>query len=60
MRRASLVWRKYAPEVQIIRTPIPASRFYGHGFDSSIELRQAQGILHEYIGVVYYWLKGAI
>lgn len=56
MRRAVRVWRKQAPEVTVISTPIPVSRFYGGG--STVQLKQIQAIFHEYLGILYYWWKG--
>jgi uncharacterized SAM-binding protein YcdF (DUF218 family) len=58
MRRALLTWRKVAPDVRVISTPVPHSQFYGHGRGANIE--QIQGILHEYAAIVYYWWKGWI
>ena len=56
MRRALQVWRKQAPEIAVIATPIPVSRFYGN--ESGVAWRHVQAILHEYIGMLYYWWKG--
>ncbi len=56
MRRAIGVWRKQAPEVKVIATPIPLSRFYGN--ESGVTWRHIQAILHEYLGLLYYWWKG--
>lgn len=56
MQRALRVWRKQAPEVEVIAAPIPFSRFYGN--ESGVEWRQIQAVLHEYIGLLYYWWKG--
>lgn len=58
MLRANLVWRKQAPEVRVISTPIPASRFYGAG--SYLQSQQLHGLLHECVGLLYYWWKGDI
>ena len=59
MRRALLTWRKVAPTVQVIPTPVPASAFYAHHYWGA-SLEQIHGILHEYLGLVYYWWKGWI
>ena len=67
MRRASLVAKKVAPGIKIIHTPIPESRFYRHGLGPNgekiwkqVNLRQIRALLHEYLGIVYYWWKGYI
>ena len=67
MRRASLVWNHVAPEKRITYVPIPLSRFYAHGREAwggptwrQASLEQIRGIAHEYLGIVYYWLKGYI
>ena len=56
--RASLVWRKQAPDIRVISTPIPRSRYYGAG--AYVQPQQLHGILHECIGLLYYWWKGDI
>lgn len=58
MLRASLTFRKVARHIQVIRTPIPYSRFYTRL--DGIRLRQIKGIIHEYLGILYYWWKGYI
>jgi uncharacterized SAM-binding protein YcdF (DUF218 family)/glycosyltransferase involved in cell wall biosynthesis len=59
MRRAVWTWRKAAPDVTVIPAPVQASQFYAHG-GKGLSLEQIGGILHEYLGIVYYWLKGWI
>ncbi len=56
MRRAVRVWRKQAPGITVINSPIPVSRFYGDGH--VVQWRHVRAILHEYIGMLYYWWKG--
>lgn len=66
MRRVSLVFNKFAKEVKVNYTPIIKSEFYFHGERDSkgrrvwqrINLRQIKGILHEYLGIAYYWWRG--
>lgn len=58
MRRALLVWRKAASEIQVIATPVPASQFYTHQRGANLE--QLRGILHEYLAMFIYWLRGWI
>ncbi|MGH7818500.1 MAG: ElyC/SanA/YdcF family protein, partial [Candidatus Binatia bacterium] len=56
MRRALLTWRKVAPEVDVIASPVPTSQFYAHERGASLE--QITGILQEYAAILYYWWKG--
>jgi uncharacterized SAM-binding protein YcdF (DUF218 family)/glycosyltransferase involved in cell wall biosynthesis len=56
MRRAVLTWRKAAPEITVIPTPVPQSQFYTHERGASLE--QIRGILHEYAALVDYWWRG--
>lgn len=58
MRRALLTWRKVAPEITVISTPVPKSQFYQRGWGASLE--QIRGILHEYVAIVAYWWWGRI
>ena len=67
MLRTSLVFKGNAPNVKVIYTPIPSSKFYN--YNSSIKkiqwikkltLDQIRGFLHEYLGIIYYWWKGYI
>jgi len=70
MRRASLVFKRLSPKKNIIYSPVPNSEFYSHPnmnkagrriiIGRLITLRQIKGILHEYMGIVYYWWKGYI
>ncbi len=58
MRRAVWTFRRAAPEITVIPSPISISQsqFYHHGHGASLE--QIRGILHEYLGLVYYWWRG--
>ncbi len=58
MRRALLTWRATAPQIQVIPAPVPESRFYLHRRGANLE--QIHGLLHEYLGILYYWWKGWI
>jgi len=67
MRRASLVFKKNAPEISVICTPIPHSLFYSHGVGPRgekvfklINIQQLKGLMHEYLGIIFYKLKGYI
>jgi uncharacterized SAM-binding protein YcdF (DUF218 family)/glycosyltransferase involved in cell wall biosynthesis len=58
MRRATLTWRKLAPEITVVPTPAIRSQFYDHGLGAS--LQQIRGIVHEYAAILYYRWKGWI
>jgi uncharacterized SAM-binding protein YcdF (DUF218 family)/glycosyltransferase involved in cell wall biosynthesis len=59
MRRAMLTWRKQAPEMQGIASPVPSSQFYlREGRAPSLE--QMRGILQEYAAIALYWWRGWI
>lgn len=42
----------------LICSPIPRSIFYGTG--DSVTVAQIKAILHEYLGILYYWFKGYV
>ena len=50
--------KKIADEVKITYTPIPYSLYYDHS--SGTKSKHIKGIMHEYLGIVYYWWKGYI
>jgi uncharacterized SAM-binding protein YcdF (DUF218 family)/glycosyltransferase involved in cell wall biosynthesis len=56
MRRALMVWRKQAPEVHVVPTPVPESQFYDHARGATLE--QVRGILQEYLAIFGYWRRG--
>ncbi|MBI4620762.1 MAG: YdcF family protein [Desulfobacterales bacterium] len=65
MRRVSLVFDKIAPDKEVIYTPITYSYYYGwprklrwFSMHKQITTEQIRGIMHEYIGILYYWWKG--
>jgi uncharacterized SAM-binding protein YcdF (DUF218 family)/glycosyltransferase involved in cell wall biosynthesis len=58
MRRSLLVWRKVAPDVHVIPAPPLKSQFYDHTRGASLD--QIRGILHEYVAIVDYWIRGWI
>lgn len=56
MRRASMVFNKYAPQIDVIKSPIEKSQFYArHRRVLPVQIR---GIFHEYLAILYYYLKG--
>ena len=58
MRRAMLVWRKQAPEVDVVPTPVAESQFYTHGRGASLD--QLRGLAREYGALAAYWWRGWI
>lgn len=67
MLRASLVFKKFAADKEVIYSPISKSLFYQHGINlegrrtlRQANLMQLNAILHEYLGIAYYFFKGYI
>ncbi len=58
MRRASLVLNRWAKGIRIIYLPVENSQFYDKS--EGIKLEQIRAIVHEYLGIIYYWFKGYI
>jgi uncharacterized SAM-binding protein YcdF (DUF218 family) len=58
MRRAVAVWRKQAPDVDVVATPVPQSQFYTH--DRGATLDQLRGLVREYGALAAYWWRGWI
>lgn len=56
MRRSLLVFRRQAPDLDVIAAPVSETLFFNRS--GRIRLRQWRAILHEYLGIVYYWWKG--
>jgi uncharacterized SAM-binding protein YcdF (DUF218 family) len=56
MRRATMVWRKVAPEISVTPTPPGRSQFYDHTRGASFE--QVRGILYEYLAILSYRKNG--
>ncbi|MGH9143540.1 MAG: ElyC/SanA/YdcF family protein [Vicinamibacterales bacterium] len=56
MRRALMVWRKQAPDIDVVPTPVPQSQFYDHGRGATLD--QVRGILQEYLAIFGYWRRG--
>lgn len=56
MRRALLVWRKQAPEIEVVATPVPKSQFYTHERGASLD--QLRGLAREYAALAVYWWRG--
>lgn len=62
MRRALLVFNKVARDIKVICMPVPNSLFYAQPQKGwkKIKPEQVRAILHEYLGIMSYWLKGWI
>ena len=58
MRRVIFVYNKIAPEIEVTLTPVPRSGFYGD--EKKVKWKHIRAIAHEYIAIIYYWLKGYI
>ncbi len=58
MRRATMVWRKIAPEIAVTPTPPPRSQFYDHTRGATLD--QLRGIVYEYLAILGYWQRGWI
>jgi uncharacterized SAM-binding protein YcdF (DUF218 family)/glycosyltransferase involved in cell wall biosynthesis len=56
MRRALMVWRKQAPDIEVIPTPVTSSQFYDHTRGATLE--QVRGIAQEYLAIFGYWRRG--
>jgi len=58
MRRAMLCFESLYPELTVIPTPIDISHFYIHGLGAAPA--QYKAIMHEYLGILYYIVRGEI
>ena len=56
MRRIALVVHRHAQDLEMIPAPVESPAFYAHTWGAS--LRQVRGLLHEYLGIFSYRLKG--
>jgi uncharacterized SAM-binding protein YcdF (DUF218 family)/glycosyltransferase involved in cell wall biosynthesis len=59
MRRAMLTWRRLAPGIEAIPTPVSQSQFYA-AQGPAPTLEQLRGLLHEHGAIALYWLRGWI
>lgn len=64
MRRVSLVFKNIAENIDVSYTPIPYSLYYNWPRDlhlismnKQITTKQLRGLIHEYLGIIYYWWK---
>jgi uncharacterized SAM-binding protein YcdF (DUF218 family) len=58
MRRAQLVVRKWAEDINVVYSPVERSQFYDRSYGVRVE--QIRAIVHEYLGILYYLIKGYI
>lgn len=60
MRRILLVFNKSAKGIKVICSPVPNSMFFTHPHKWWVKIspEQIRGILHEYLGILFYWWKG--
>ena len=58
MRRAKLVFDKAGKDVKVIYVPVDQGQFYDRV--EGVRLEQIKAIIHEYLGIVYYFAKGYI
>ena len=58
MRRASLVLDAYAKDKEVAYMPVKYSQFYDRIY--GVRLEQINAIIHEYLGILYYFFKGYI
>ncbi|MDD2688911.1 MAG: ElyC/SanA/YdcF family protein [Candidatus Omnitrophica bacterium] len=56
MARVSLVFKKIDGKYRIIHAPVSNPQFYDRKAGS--RWQQINAILHEYLGIIYYWWKG--
>ena len=57
-RRADLTFRRNAPELTVLQSPIPQSDYYAR--NDPVTFRQIRGILHEFLSLLFYWMRGWI
>ena len=58
MRRAQLVFKKLDNNIKIIYAPVQNNQFYNRS--NGIKLEQIKAVIHEYLGIIYYLVKGYI
>jgi len=58
MRRAALVFSKCAKDIKVIYAPVEKAQFYDR--TAGVKFEQIKAIMHEYLGIIYYLVKGYI
>jgi len=56
--RSRLVVEKNLPHIRVRFTPPPQSVFFGE--EGRVAWQHLRSIIHEYLSIVYYWMKGYI
>lgn len=56
--RSYLLAAKNLPGIMVSLTPAPHSVFFGDGHE--VSWKHVRAIVHEYLGIVYYWWKGYV
>ena len=58
MRRAQLIYKKTAADIEVVYVAVPNPEFYFR--KTKVGLEQIKAILHECAGILYYYFKGYI
>jgi uncharacterized SAM-binding protein YcdF (DUF218 family)/glycosyltransferase involved in cell wall biosynthesis len=58
MKRAKLVFDKSGKDIKVIYAPVDNDQFYDR--HKGRRLEQIKAVMHEYLGIIYYWIKGYI
>ena len=58
MRRAYFVFNKWGKDIDVLYNPVEKCQFYDRA--EGIKLEQIRAIMHEYLGIIYYWFKGYV
>jgi uncharacterized SAM-binding protein YcdF (DUF218 family)/glycosyltransferase involved in cell wall biosynthesis len=56
MRRAKIVFDRLGKDIKVTYSPVNNSQFYDRV--EGVRLEQIKAIVHEYMGIVYYFIKG--
>ena len=56
--RSRLVVEKNLSSMTVRFTPAPRSAFFGE--EGPVRWKHVRAIIHEYLGIVYYWWKGYV
>ena len=58
MKRVKLVFDKLTRGIKVVYVPVSKSQFYDRSEGKRLE--QIKAVTHEYLGIIYYYLKGYI
>jgi uncharacterized SAM-binding protein YcdF (DUF218 family) len=58
MRRVEMIFNKLGKGIKVSYLPVKKCQFYDRQVGRRLE--QINAIIHEYLGILYYWLKGYI